>query len=333
MKNWLISILAAIVFILIGWFANLAWHLPRESNPIASIKPRPLERYTIENLSNAKVEPAELEMGEILKEDPDFTSYEFYMAFDPTLSDGQKKRVSGMLNIPKGEGPFPLIVMLRGFVEAETYFIGQGTVRGAEYFAKNGFVAIAPDFLGYGDSDVQPSNVFESRFQTYTTVLSLFKSLDSIDQWDGKNISIWGHSNGGQIALTILEITRANYPTVLWAPVGKPFPYSILYFTDSPGDYGKNLRRELAKFEEDYDTDLYSIHKYFDRIKAPLQLNQGGVDPNVPKAWSDELSKTLSDLEIDLDYNVYPGNDHNMQPGWNSVVQDSLKFFKDHLVK
>lgn len=333
MKHWIINLLFVVVFVLIGWFANTAWHLPKDSNPIAEIKPRPLEKYSIENLAQAKFGSSQIEIGKILKEDPKFTSYEFFMNFDPSVSGGASKKVSGMLNIPTGDGPFPLVVMFRGFVEPETYFIGEGTTRGAEYFAKNGFITIAPDFLGYGDSDPQPSNVFESRFQTYTTALSLLKSPGSIDKWDGKNVFIWGHSNGGQVALTVLEITGATYPTVLWAPVSKPFPYSILYFTDSPGDYGKSLRRELAKFEEDYDTDLFSIHKYFDRIKASVELDQGSLDPNVPKSWSDELSKTLLDIGSDLDYRIYPGNDHNMQPGWNSVIQNNLKFFKDHLVK
>ena len=50
----------------------------------------------------------------------------------------------------------------------------------------------------------ESSDIFESRFQTYTTVLTLAKSLDSLEKWDQKNIFIWAHSNGGQIVLTFL---------------------------------------------------------------------------------------------------------------------------------
>jgi len=331
MKKISLYFLIPIVFILIGWLANTAWHLPRGSNPLTEIKPRPLDRYTTENLSRAKVNPSQIEVGKVLKDAPKFTSYEFSMNFDPSLSGKNLKKVSGMLNIPKGKGIFPLVVMFRGFVDAENYFIGQGTKPGAEYFAQNGFITIAPDFLGYGDSDSQVSDVFESRFQTYTTALTLLNSIKSISQWDNKNIFIWAHSNGGQIALATLEITQGSYPTILWAPVSKPFPYSILFFTDSPGDYGKSLRKELAKFEENYDTDLYSIHRYFDRIKAPIDLNQGARDENVPQAWSDLLYTTFKDLEIDVKYHVYPGNDHNMQPNWNATAGNSLEFFKKHV--
>ena len=337
MRKSIYYLLITITFILIGWFANTAYHLPRNSNPIAQTRPTPLDKYTIENLGSAKVDPAKFETGKVLKDDPKFTSYEFFMSFDPSLSDKNVKRVSGVLNVPKGKGPFPIVVMLRGFVKAETYFVGQGTQRAGEVFAQSGFITIAPDFLGYGDSDSQVNDVFESRFQTVTTALVLLKSLEvngiqiSNQRINQSSISIWGHSNGGQIALTTLEITQGTYPTVLWAPVSKPFPFSILYFTDSPGDYGKSLRKELAKFEKDYDTDLYSIHKYFDRIKAPINLNQGTKDENVPQAWSDLLYTTLKDLKVDIKYHFYSEADHNMQPSWNQAIANALNFYKKHI--
>lgn len=340
MKKSIYYLLIALIFALIGWFANTAWHLPRGSNPLTEIKPRPLDKYTIENLAQAKVDPAKFSTGKVLKDDPKYTSYEFFMSFDPTLLGKDTKKVSGVLNVPKGKGPFPIIVMFRGFLDPKTYFLGQGTQPAGSYFASNGFITVAPDFLGYGDSDLQANDTFEARFQTWTTALTLLKSVEALKgitpesnafNFDGKNIMIWGHSNGGQIALTTLEITQGTYPTVLWAPVSKPFPYSILYYTDSPGDYGKSLRKGLAVFEDNYDTDLYSIHKYFDRIKAPISLNQGTADQEVPQAWSDLLNTTLKDLKIDVKYNLYPGNDHNMRPNWNQAAANSLVFFEKHL--
>ncbi len=322
--------LIAIIFVLIGWFANTAYHLPRSSNPISQVRPTPLLKYTIENLGKADIKPAEIQIGKILKEDPKFTSYEFTLTFSPDLSK-ETKTTSGLINIPKGTGTFPVVVMFRGYVDPTEYFIGNGTKASAEYFASNGFITIAPDFLGYGDSDREAENVFESRFQTFTTAITTLKSVTSIKQWDGKNIFIWGHSNGGQIALTTLEITGATYPTVLWAPVSKPFPYSILYYTDDASDGGKFLRRELSNFENDYDTDLYSLTKYLGNIKAPLQLNQGTADASVPLAWSDLLAKDLESANVDVTYIKYPGANHNLTPGWNQAVENALNFYKKHI--
>src|SRR3990167_5244834 len=95
-------LLITITFILVGWFANTAYHLPRSANnPLSEIKPRPLDKYTIENLGSAKVDPAKFETGKVLKDDPKITTYEFFMSFHPSLSDKKGKRVSGVLNVPK----------------------------------------------------------------------------------------------------------------------------------------------------------------------------------------------------------------------------------------
>lgn len=300
---------------IVGWFLSRYYYSPKNpKDTIIQIKPRPLDKYTIENLT--KREP----QGSKIKLEGNIFSFE---------SDG--KKVTGQLNIPDGFGPFPAVVMFRGYIDQEIYETGVGTRKAAEVFVENGFITVAPDFLGYGGSDKQSEDIMRARFQTYTTALDLVESIKTIGEWNQKDLFIWGHSNGGQIALTVLEITGWKYPTTLWAPVSKPFPYSVLYYTDESEDRGKLLRREIAKFEETYDPDLYSIDLYYDRIASPLQIHQGTADDAVPKDWSDKLVKTLLDLDVDLGYFVYPGADHNMQPSWNTVVARDLTFFKKHL--
>lgn len=333
MQKTIYYLLVAVIFSLIGWFANVAYHLPKSSkNPISQVKPRPLEKYSIENLQKADFKPGKIEMGEVIKEEKDYTSYKFSFSFSPDLSSNLKK-TSGLINIPKGTGPFPLIVMFRGYVDPENYFIGEGTQHAAEVFAQNGFITVAPDFLGYGESDSEAANVFESRFQTYVTAITILKSVNSLSLWDGTNEFVWGHSNGGQIALTALEVTQVRLPTVLWAPVSKPFPYSILYYTDESSDRGKFLRRELAKFEEDYDVESYSLVNYLGNIISPLEIHQGTNDDAVPVPWSNELVKKLEDLKADVTYIKHAGADHNMNPAWQTAVTQSLNFFQANLVK
>lgn len=336
------AIIAITISAIIGWWVGKT---PQEKKALTSkeiIKSKPLEKYTIENLSKTDIAPGTFSIGKVAKKENDFASYKFSFEFSPDLSTKKTKKTTGQINLPNKKEKYPIIVMLRGYVDQELYKTGDGTRNAARFFAKNGFITIAPDFLGYADSDEESGNIFESRFQTYTTVLSLLKTLEQIPQnskllstpsqltnqlINYSTINLWGHSNGGQIALTILEITKTVYPTTLWAPVSKPFPYSILYYTDESEDRGKLIRRELAKFEDLYDTDLYSITEYFENINAPIQIHQGLADDSVPIEWSNDLVNILEGFEKDVDYFKYPLTDHNMRPNWDTAVSRDLEFF------
>ncbi|OGM02882.1 hypothetical protein A2115_00120 [Candidatus Woesebacteria bacterium GWA1_41_8] len=318
----------------LGWLLNgfSGSELTTSFKATPTPKPRPLKEYTISKLSEANVQPGELQIDANGEDNKDYSSRSFKFKFDPNPSKKDEKTTSGQINLPNdGIANYPVVIMLRGYVDPELYSTGVGTKNAASYFASQGMITVAPDFLGYADSDKEADDIFETRFQTYVTVLSLLQSVNQIPAWDKKHISIWAHSNGGQIALTVLEITGSNYPTVLWAPVSKPFPYSILYYTDEPVDGGKYLRQKLSEFEELYDTDQYSFTKYLDKINAPLSVHQGTSDDAVPYIWSDNLVETLESLGKEVEYHTYPGANHNLNPAWNAAVESSLQFFKKHI--
>jgi len=335
MKKTLVIILVILLLIAsVFYFINRNKNQPKVSsiNKSGEIE-RPLERYSIENLAKTNIPEGKIIIKEKIEEKETFDSYIFEFQFNPNLDQKTIKKTSGLINIPKGKSTFPLVIMIRGYVDPKIYKTGTGSKNMSYFLAEKGFITIAPDFLGYADSDREAENIFESRFQTYTTILSLIKSVGDIEKWDKKNISIWGHSNGGQIAFYTLEVLEKNIPTVLWAPVSKPFPYSILYYTDEAEDKGKFIRKELAKFEELYDVDKYSITNYFNRINSPLLIIQGTSDDAVPEKWSKELSQKLEELGKKVKYQTYTGADHNLRPRWNEAAESTLEFFVKNLTK
>ncbi|MDO8657447.1 MAG: dienelactone hydrolase family protein [Candidatus Levybacteria bacterium] len=332
---------------------------------LSKIKEKPLEKYTFDNLRKTNFTGSEISIGKLLKDGDGFSSYMFYYYV-------KDKKVSGLINLPKNDGTYPVVVMIRGYVDHDKYSIGEGTRRSAETIASSGFITLAPDFLGYGESDNPSNSSIEERFQTYTTALTLLTSIKNLNRglesiscnsdsgqarmtsfWgasatpeskvnknclstnvkaDIDKIGIWGHSNGGHIALSVLEISGKSYQTVLWAPVSKPFPYSILYFTDEFDDHGKALRRAVANFEKDYDIEKYSPTNYYSWINAPIQLHQGEADEAVPLKWSDLLSETLKKLNKDVTYFTYSGENHNFNNGsWPTAIQRSINFYKEKL--
>lgn len=307
--------------------------------------PKPLLAYTFENLKKTTFPKTQITLENVIDENDDSTSQIFYYSVPKTPKSKILERASGLMNVPKKGGIYPVIIMFRGFVPDNIYKPGIGTERVAQVLAKDGFITLAPDFLGFGTSASPSADSFENRFQTYTTALTLLSSLPSLNSGleasysgritgDLSKIGIWGHSNGGHIALSTLAISGATYPTVLWAPVSTSFPYSIIYYSDESDDHGKALRKTLAGFEDIYDTDLFSPTNYYKWIKAPIEINQGAKDQEVPYWLSDNLVSTLKKDEISVDYFTYPNGDHNMLPdAWSEAALNTLNFYKKEFSK
>lgn len=308
--------------LLIGFWAG--WYFKQLTNYRSQIsnKPvvveRPFLKYTIENLGKREYR-SQIFMDEIAASNAAFFVQKFH--FD---SDG--KNVTGLAHIPDNCVKCPVILQFRGYADPQVYYPGYGTEHTAQEFAKAGFVSLAPDFLSFGGSASASADVFEARFETYTTALNLIAAASS---WDGSNgkIAIWGHSNGGQIALTVAEIDRKNYPTAVWAPVTAGFPYSILFYMNDNQEGDKNLRKKLADFESVYDANLFSLIDYSDRISAPIEIDQGTADDSVPVKWSDDFTKLLKKNNKDITYRVYPGADHNLAGAWSQAVKNDIDFF------
>jgi len=303
---------------MIKWLMALLVSLGIVSAPVDNVvkKELPYEKYSFENLTKRGGVASRLEV----------VGNKFYY-----LSEG--RRISGEINQPSGPGPVGVVVMARGYVDKEIYKTGVGTHNAAKYYSEHGYVTYAPDFSGYGESDLEDANALGARLVKPVEILDLIASIGG-----DKPIYLWGHSNGGQIMLSVAEILGKmeeegghGGPPVrglaLWAPVSKPFPYNILFYTDEASDSGKWLRGQVSEFEKDYDVFNYSIDKYLDWISIPVQIHQGSADESVPKKWSDDLASELKTKSKELKYYVYPGADHNMKPNWSTVVARDVEWF------
>lgn len=350
MRNFLIGICIGVFLTVGGYYGKIAVqnYLASQStvSPLGQLLEKPLEKYSIMRLSGRTYTGSPIVLDQATATTSAYTVYTFHY-----LSDG--KKVTGVAHIPNDASATnkkPVIVQFRGYVDLDKYFPGEETSPSAEVYAESGFITLAPDFLGYGGSDKSSPDAFEDRFLTYTTALNMVASVKTLPMADASKLGIWGHSNGGHIALTVLEILGRPIPVTLWAPVSKPFPFSILYYSDEAPDNGKALRKELAAFEQDYNVDDYSLTNYLSRITGPIQLHQGTADDSVPVAWSDLLDKELTDQRKNnpnaagINYFTYPGADHNMSGApastgdgeptrgwWNTVVARDITFFQKEL--
>jgi dipeptidyl aminopeptidase/acylaminoacyl peptidase len=321
-KIWLVLILG--FGLLLEWGIGFVWSRKNSKVVISQPKDFLYKKYSIISLGSRVYQGSE-----IIFDEEKYNTDKYVVKTFHYLSDG--KKVTGLAHIPDictNDNKCPVVVQFRGYADIIGYYSGYGTTHSAKLLAENGFISLAPDFLGYAESDSADIDVWVARFETYTTAINLLKSVEGWDMSNGR-IGIWGHSNGGQIALTVLEITQGKYPTVLWNPVSIYFPYSVLYYTDD--DENPSLRKEVQRLESDYNMQMFSLTSHLDRINGLILLQQGSADQSVPQKWSDSLFNKLKSLNKDIQYVVYAGADHNMTPGWEKVMYDDLEFYKSKL--
>ena len=308
-------------------FLYLNRPLPQLLSPLAPTHPRLLTNYAFYNLQRRRFVSQTFKYTATVKKSAAFTSRTFAY-----LSDGHL--ITGLANIPNvaPNAKLPVIIMIRGYVDPNAYAPGVGTQPAASYLAEKGFLTLAPDFLGYGGSDEAFSDSLKTRFDAPVEVLNLIADVALVPEADSRKIGIWAHSNGGQIALSALEISRQPYPTSLWAPVSQSFPESVLHYASEMPDNGVYLNKIIDDFVQDYDPQHYSIADYLGWINAPMVVHQGGQDEEVPPAWSDNLVTSLRQLGKNVLYFTYPKEDHNFNRGSAPILnQRDADFFKKNL--
>ena len=204
MKNVMIGIVVGVMVVIGGAYAKRLMDEYITSNtvisPIGQIFEKPLEKYTIDRLSTRVSPGSQIVLDEAIATTSAYTAYRFHYMSDGPTSPGEAglrgagKKVTGLAHIPhvaSVTNKKPVIVQIRGYMEHDIFESGVGTRRSAEVFASNGFISLAPDFLGYGESDMPSEDVFEERFQTYTATLDLLASIPSVPMADRLPLPFW----------------------------------------------------------------------------------------------------------------------------------------------
>jgi dipeptidyl aminopeptidase/acylaminoacyl peptidase len=256
----------------------------------------------------------------------------FARALITYLSDGLK--IYGFMNIPAGEGPFPVVIFIHGYVEARKYETLDYSVRYADDLTRKGFIVIHPNLRGYPPSDNGPD------YFDIGKAIDVLNLVAIIQREAGKNgilvqanpnqIAVWGHSTGGAIALRVVTI---NLPSL--TDSGPAVKAAILYAPMS-GDEAKNAYHTFYTFSGQtrwqYEItippeELTSISPayHYDRIEAPVQIHHGLQDTLIPIEWSRETCAQLQEAQVTVECYDYRTQTHNF-------CCDSYQWMLDRIV-
>ena len=277
----------------------------------------------IENIRIKEFKPEEPEIIKTIEDNKIYKSY--LIAY---RSEGL--RITGLMNVPEGKGPFPVIFLNHGHYQFDKYRTGDGTREAADLFARNGYVAVSPDYRNYGGSD-KGSELF---FTGYVyDLINLIESVKRLEYVDKNRIGLRGHSMGAAIVLKTIVI-RDDIKAA--AVFGSMSPddienYNTLIKWGVP--MGKTVRKDFGTPKN--NPELYykmSPINYFKDISAAVLIHAGGQDEITPPNWSIKLKDALLKEGKAAEYHFYPEQGHIFKgKAWDEAMERTLAFFDHHL--
>lgn len=199
------------------------------------------------------------------------------------LSHGFK--ITGIMAKPEGSGPFPLLLVNHGGLDPASKISGF-----VETFAKLGYVALASDYRGCGQSEGQ-HEIAKGEVDDVLGALEYAKTLSYVD---GKRVVVFGFSHGG--AISLLAAARCHEIKAV-VELGGP-----IELADAWRHWDANHIKGLA--------DLYhfvggtpdhlpqewkarSALYVADKIACPVMILHGGKDPLVDPAQAERMAAAL----------------------------------------
>lgn len=264
--------------------------------------PDPYREFTVAHLAQRPY-GGQLQIIETLEETNDFTR-----SLIAYTSDGLT--IYGFMNQPPGPGPFPVALVLHGYIPPHKYQVQDYTARYADELAAAGYLVIHPNYRNFNPSD-EGDDTFRVGYAV--DVLNLIAIIREqggrpgpLQQASANGVYLLGHSMGGGIALRVLTVTADVHAAVLYGAMSgdESLNYERISFWTS----GQDGNEELATPDEDLQRISPIYH--LDRIHAAVSIHHGTADGKVPPKWSDDLCQRLQALGKRVECFTYSGQPH-----------------------
>ena len=186
----------------------------------------------------------------------------------------QLNSVEGHLARPKGEGPWPAMVVIQ-----EWWGLDDQTKSIANRFAQEGYLTFAPDLyhgevaqLGDGDTAMKLAQKYGPN--AHQDLTSIFDALKSHPDCNGKIGSV-GFCFGGRMSLTLSTMRPIN---------------AVCTF------YGGGMQTVFDQLRTN--------------LKAPVLGFFGDADVSIPAGTIEEFDKLLDDVGVEHEVITYPNSGH-----------------------
>ena len=244
-------------------------------------------------------------------------------------------RISGVMNVPRGAGPFPVAVLLHGYIDPDVYVTGQGLMREQDYLARRGYVALHVDYRGHAGSDPAPGAEVRLRLGYTVDAINAVLAVrgSALPYLDGDRVGLVGRSMGGGVVYNVLVAQPGLVDAaVAFAPVSSDTVDNFERWT-RPRD--EVARRIIARHGEPSEAPDFwrgvSPRTYVDRIAEPLLIHHGTSDDTCPIGWTRATMRALRVADRDARLFVYPGEEHAFGPQWPLSMRRTVRFLDREL--
>jgi uncharacterized protein len=304
-------------------------------DPFAAYAPLTIEGMRAAQQAGEFGSSGAIEIVQTLEETANFTRYLIaYPSGD--------LRITGMLNRPRGDGPFPVVILVHGYYPLDVYQTGNGTKLAADYLANRGFMTISPDLRSHAGSDDAP-NLFRNGH--VIDVLHLIPLAQKLPSANGGKVGLWGHSNGGAIAAKAMVISEEIGAALIYAPASLTIAEDYQFRVERsaaragrpPGRRDGVINTLEIEFpvKPDQGSDLYqrlSPLPYVQYADMPVEIHWGTADEVVPRKWPGDLYDALVAASKNVEFFEYPGQPHSFQGASNALyLERMVEFFRQQI--
>ncbi|MEP6630666.1 MAG: alpha/beta fold hydrolase, partial [Lapillicoccus sp.] len=262
-------------------------------------------------------------------------STEAYQQFLVTY-EGDGLTVSGRMNVPRGTGPFPAVVLAHGYADPAVYDNSQQMARERDYLARQGYVTLLVDYRNHAQSSRDPDNDANLRVGYAVDVVNAALALQQDARVRPEKIALMGRSMGGGVVFSALEAKPGLFrAAIAYSPVSTDSVDNFNQWTVPDASRSDTRDRLVAQLgTPDGNPAAWaesSPRTYLSRITEPVLVLHGAADLTCPVEWSQATVTAMQQAGKAVEYAVYPGQPHVFTSAWAASIERSAEFLTRHL--
>ena len=319
-RNLLASVLAALILLGSHSSASSAPLAPKTPvSPIPSSIPEAIEReYSGSDLRVAKA----------------FSSSSKYTKHRISYDTGGLK-ISGIMIKPRGNGPFPVVVLAHGYINPDTYWSGQGFRREQDWLGNNGYIALHVDYRNHARSSKDPKSDVSMRLGYAEDVIGAALAVkdSKFSYIDRNRVALLGRSMGGGVAFQALVLQPGAFDAaIMYASTSTLAADNFNKWQRNDYPIGNQILKAYGTPKQNPQVwqDMSSRY-FFSRITEPVLMIHGTKDESCDITGARATNNALKRSGVDVTYVEYPGAPHYMYGEWSDSIKKVGKFLKKNL--